>query len=808
MDQHESMPDSVKAGNDNPLAVASATPNSQETQIAAGLPPVPAGEPGPEDNRSWLAQNFSSLLFVAAIIAILVYFDVNLLFVAKAAIGLSLVIFIHEFGHFIVAKWCDVNVTTFSIGFGPPIPGCSYQWGETTYKIALFPLGGYVQMVGQVDGDESSDGNEDDPRSYRNKSVFQRMAIISAGVIMNAVLALVCFVVVFQGPGKDRLSPVVGLVDTGGPGFRVGLSDGDEFTLIGTQKHPYFEHIKTQVMATLPDQKIAITVRKPDGSVLNADILPRKSGDDPTPVIGFTFANRLQFRARSNFDASFTSPAYPGSPAAAAGFQFDDRIIGTTDPDYHEKVTLLRDDPRYPDHGQCDYFEFAHRMQRLAGKEVEILVTRKKGKATENAKVKVAPAYHWSLGVVMKMGEITAIRDDSPAASAKLKVRVSDKQKNTGDVIFGVSFRNKAEKEVIFGEAFEIKDGSKVVRQGQLLDPLRLPDQLRQAMSDLPAEFKKVTLYITRPQESGHETKDVSIKLDWDSDWTFDNPRPLSSSSPWAIPELGLAYLVKTTVANQIDGNKVRERTAGLVDYLVTSVTPDAGNPLEKDDVIKEVQIVSENGKEGLQENPWSVIESDEQWAFYYYALFGNGLGQSIKYVNVKVKRNDKDPLKTFHLIPVKDEAWPMIDRGWLFMPDQRRQKATGLGDAIELGLQDTHNNMVQVFQNLRGMILGRLSYKLTAGPLSIGKLAYRFAGLDWSELVFFLGLISVNLAVINFLPIPVLDGGHMVFLIYEMIRGKPASEAVRAWATYAGLALILSLMIAVTFLDLTRFFW
>ena len=115
---------------------------------------------------------------------------------------------------------------------------------------------------------------------------------------------------------------------------------------------------------------------------------------------------------------------------------------------------------------------------------------------------------------------------------------------------------------------------------------------------------------------------------------------------------------------------------------------------------------------------------------------------------------------------------------------------------------------MVQVFQNLRGMILGRLSYKLTAGPLSIGKLAYRFAGLDWSELVFFLGLISVNLAVINFLPIPVLDGGHMVFLIYEMIRGKPASEAVRAWATYAGLALILSLMIAVTFLDLTRFFW
>ncbi|MFM8584457.1 MAG: site-2 protease family protein, partial [Planctomycetaceae bacterium] len=118
--------------------------------------------------------------------------------VILAALGLGLVIFIHELGHFAVAKWCGVKVERFSIGFGPLL--FKFTKGETEYALSLLPLGGYVKMLGQDDADPSqmtSDQLTHNPRSYTAKSVPQRMAIISAGVIMNMLSAVLFFVVAF-----------------------------------------------------------------------------------------------------------------------------------------------------------------------------------------------------------------------------------------------------------------------------------------------------------------------------------------------------------------------------------------------------------------------------------------------------------------------------------------------------------------------------------------------------------------------------------------------------------------------------------
>src|SRR5262245_43037854 len=133
--------------------------------------------------KMWLRQNAVSLIITAIVVALVfVYLDpVDTL---KVVFGLGLVIFIHELGHFLAAKACDVHVKTFSIGFGPAVPFCSYKWGETTYMVGIIPLGGYVSMVGEGDTAAEEEG-EEDPRSFKNKSVGQRMIIISAGVIMN-----------------------------------------------------------------------------------------------------------------------------------------------------------------------------------------------------------------------------------------------------------------------------------------------------------------------------------------------------------------------------------------------------------------------------------------------------------------------------------------------------------------------------------------------------------------------------------------------------------------------------------------------
>src|SRR5262245_44159748 len=89
---------------------------------------MPADQPAP----SWLAQNGITLAILAAFVGFFVYRGVDLTVVGLVAVGLGFVIFVHELGHFLAAKWCDVHVETFSIGFGPALPYCQYKWGETT----------------------------------------------------------------------------------------------------------------------------------------------------------------------------------------------------------------------------------------------------------------------------------------------------------------------------------------------------------------------------------------------------------------------------------------------------------------------------------------------------------------------------------------------------------------------------------------------------------------------------------------------------------------------------------------------------
>ena len=138
-------------------------------------------------------------------------------------IVLGVLIFFHELGHFIIARWCGVGVEKFSLGFGPKLLG--KKIGRTDYRISAIPLGGYVKMVGEEPDSEIDPA--DIPFSFTHKHVFKRMVIVAAGPVFNLLLAVVIFFVIFQIYGTFVLKPVIGEVQEDRPAYLAGLAEGD-----------------------------------------------------------------------------------------------------------------------------------------------------------------------------------------------------------------------------------------------------------------------------------------------------------------------------------------------------------------------------------------------------------------------------------------------------------------------------------------------------------------------------------------------------------------------------------------------------
>jgi len=153
---------------------------------------------------------------------------------------------------------------------------------------------------------------------------------------------------------------------------------------------------------------------------------------------------------------------------------------------------------------------------------------------------------------------------------------------------------------------------------------------------------------------------------------------------------------------------------------------------------------------------------------------------------------------------PALAQDWFDSQRGWILEPRMFVQPVGSFSEAVRLGARETFNATLLVYRSLHSVVgTNQISIRNFSGPWGIIKMALMQARMGFGNLLIFLTLLSANLAVINFLPIPVLDGGHMVLLLYEGIRGKPADERVQEILTWIGLIFILSLMIFVFGLDL-----
>ena len=172
-------------------------------------------------------------------------------------IVLGVLIFFHEFGHFLIARLFGVGVEKFSLGFGPRLIG--KKVGITDYRVSAIPLGGYVKMVGE-EPDAELDPAEI-PFSFTHKHVLKRMLIVAAGPLFNLMLAVVIFFVLFLISGSFVLQPSIGKLEEGSPAFNAGLQEGDRVVAINALPVQTWEEM-ARLISESGGKTIVLTVRR------------------------------------------------------------------------------------------------------------------------------------------------------------------------------------------------------------------------------------------------------------------------------------------------------------------------------------------------------------------------------------------------------------------------------------------------------------------------------------------------------------------------------------------------------------------
>ncbi|MHB1126588.1 MAG: RIP metalloprotease RseP [Bacillota bacterium] len=188
----------------------------------------------------------------------------------------GLLILAHELGHFAVAKFVGIRVEEFSIGLGPKV--FSTRRGETLYSLRVLPLGGFNRMAG-MDEDDSNDEH-----SFNRKSISNRMAVIFAGSMMNFVLAVILFIVVFMVIGMPSHSTVVGKVSSGKPAETAGLQPGDQIIAVDGDKVENWGQLVEKIHAK-PSEELNMTVKR-EGSNRVIRVIPFKDPQSGKGMIG------------------------------------------------------------------------------------------------------------------------------------------------------------------------------------------------------------------------------------------------------------------------------------------------------------------------------------------------------------------------------------------------------------------------------------------------------------------------------------------------------------------------------------------
>ena len=702
--------------------------------------------------------------------------------------GLGAVVFVHELGHFLVAKAVGIKVERFAIGFGPRV--CGYQGKETDYSIMLLPLGGYVKMLGQEDfAPLKDDKGEPDPRAYSSKSVGARFAVISAGVIMNVIFAAVMFVIIGM-IGIPVQAPVVGGTV---PGFPAST---EEITWLDDSLEP----MNTKAPGYPTDQPKTLQLGDRMKTIDGPGLMLRLLGRDVTRfrrVAVQAWLSDVTDKYTLGIERTVGDKVLAGrvalglkmrrSPSRSGGMlpSFGIHRAGSTilvhgedyapgDDIFKDKDRIIAIDGRKIEHN----WDIERIEKTLLGRPVQITVERTvDGKTTQVNAPSIRPMVSNSTMFYLKDGEMLRGRvTDFDDKSRILTLRVTER---------GHQVERKVSVENLANTAYNPGSGW----AKEFLDVLGMIPRVRigAVSAGSPAHEAGLQAGDIIVRYGGH-TAPTHLKLkELNKKFATDGADivvmrdgkvlPLGRIKPRAHRgDLLLGIIVNTDMEHLVVAG-VRENS------------PAADREITTGDVIEKVN--------GQDVSTWADL----------LAALSKLQGKD---VTLTVRRGDNRSEKTIvsldpNIFDESDYTSNMLTGPWGYQTLMDPKISRGPLAALSWGGRETMFFIATNYATIRSLINRTVSTKELSGPLGIGSMAIQAGRRSMLEFAYFMAMISVCLAVVNFLPFPVVDGGHAVFLIIEKIRGKPLSVHVMNTVQLLGVAVILLVVVYVTWNDISR---
>ncbi len=689
--------------------------------------------------------------------------------ILQLAIGLGLVIFVHELGHFLAAKWSGIKVEEFAIGFGKRI--WSRRRGETEYRINALPLGGYVKMLGQDDFRPVTEAPRD-ASSWQATPVGKRLVVLSAGVVMNVVFAAVLFIIVGLA-GIRFPASVVGGVDPDFPAARAkiiwegpapttsaasslaasasapaatfvtyGLEPGDQILSIDGRKISRMDKVMYAATLARPGEVFKLTVARDfDGH--------RRIG---TAEIGVEAVKDDVAGKRLAFGISRATTLVLGSD--------DDQVFRDSFQDGDEVLAVNGRPIRHA-------WDLPGIEKTLTGAPVAVTVQR----GPEKVNVEVQPRL-----IGGPLEDVLYVKEDGSRVYGRIVTRTKDK--------IVIRQADGAEREFSPDDVDVGKDGRlDILGASPRLKILAIEKGSPAAKAGLePGDV--VVRYGDRPDPSFREFLDVNDRAA-DTGTDIVVLRDGKTSSPMPITPTKHERRVVVGLNQSSD-------LAHTVVAAVRSGSPAAEAGIQPGDVIEEIN--------GRPVNNWIGIFNDLK------RLIGKevsitcrrGTGEHTAQIGKLTEDQFNPDQYQFTVLagprPLRELTVRIVKRNPLA--------------AIGWGFRETADFIGMTYAMVRGWLTRTISGRQFSGPVGIVAIGIQAGRRSSIMLVYLMAVIGVSVAVINFLPLPLLDGGHVVLVLIEKVRGRPLSLKVQAAIQIVGLVMIAALFLALTWSDISKWLW